>query len=141
MSLPFTQRARHQPFFTTELLTGLVRECEANLELLFPLEAEVVESGTTATKDECDDKSNTKASSAKEDTDEVYRSTLAAIKAIENLRKASSTYNPLSFSRFFNSQDDDDASGAVTSENSGSDSSAALQQNKEGDQESVHSGD
>lgn len=141
LSLPFTQRARHQPFFSTELLTGLVRECEANLELLFPLEAEVVESGTPATKDECDDKSNTEASPAQEDTDEVYRSTLAAIKAIENLRKASSTYNPLSFSLFFHSQVDDDASGAVTSEDSGSDSPPALQQNKEGDQESVQSGD
>lgn len=136
LSLPFTQRARHEPFFTTEVLTGLVRECEANLELLFPLEAEVVESGTPATKDECDDKSNPEASSAQKDTDEVYRSTLAAIKAIENLRKASSTYNPLSFSRFFHSQDDDDASGAVTAENSGSDSPTGI---KEGDQESVHS--
>ncbi|KAK1315785.1 SPX domain-containing protein 4 [Acorus calamus] len=46
LSLPFTQRALHQPFFTTEPLTSLVRACEASLELLFPLEAEVVESNS-----------------------------------------------------------------------------------------------
>lgn len=101
----------------------------------------MVESGTTATKDDCDENNDTGVSSAKEDTDEVYRSTLAAIKAIENLRKASSTYSPISFSRLFHNQDDDDASGAVTTENSGSHSPQALQQNKEGDQESVHSGE
>jgi len=142
LSLPFTQRALHQPFFTTEPLTGLVRECEANLELLFPLEAEVVEAGTTATRDGGDDKNNTDTSSAKDGTDDVYRSTLAAIKAIQGLRKASSTYNPLSLAQFFHGQDDDDdASGAVTAENSDSNHLTSLQQNKEIDQESEHSGD
>uniref|UniRef100_A0A804M6N7 SPX domain-containing protein n=1 Tax=Zea mays TaxID=4577 RepID=A0A804M6N7_MAIZE len=48
LSLPFTQRVRHQPFFTTEPLTRLVRECEANLELLFPVEAEVLEPSSSS---------------------------------------------------------------------------------------------
>ncbi|KAJ0754397.1 putative SPX domain-containing protein [Helianthus annuus] len=39
----FTQLALRQPFFTTEPLTRLVHECEENLDLLFPLEAEVAE--------------------------------------------------------------------------------------------------
>ncbi|XWS32897.1 hypothetical protein CRYUN_Cryun22dG0030300 [Craigia yunnanensis] len=44
LRLQFTQLVLHQPFFTIESLTRLVHECEANLELLFPLEAEVIES-------------------------------------------------------------------------------------------------
>ncbi|CAA6668832.1 unnamed protein product [Spirodela intermedia] len=40
--------ALRQPFFSTEPLTRLVRECEANLELLFPLEPEVLDSGAAA---------------------------------------------------------------------------------------------
>ncbi|KAK6155073.1 hypothetical protein DH2020_009321 [Rehmannia glutinosa] len=48
LSLPFTQLAFYQPFFTIEPLTRLVRECEENLEILFPLESEVVEPTTVA---------------------------------------------------------------------------------------------
>ncbi|PHT55173.1 SPX domain-containing protein 4 [Capsicum baccatum] len=43
LRMPFTQVALHQPIFTTETLTRLVRECEDNLEVLFPLEGKVVE--------------------------------------------------------------------------------------------------
>ncbi|KAL1558984.1 SPX domain-containing protein 4 [Salvia divinorum] len=50
LSLPFTQLAVHQPFFMTEPVTRLVRECEENLELLFPQEAEVVESTSVQQK-------------------------------------------------------------------------------------------
>ncbi|XP_072968479.1 SPX domain-containing protein 4 [Typha angustifolia] len=140
LSLPFTQRALHQPFFTTEPLTRLVRECEANLELLFPLEAEVIESGPPRKPEAQNDKSNNEASHVKEETVDVYRSTLAAMRAIQGLRKASSTYNPLSLAQFFHNQDDENGSGAVTSDNSGSNSLTASQ-NEEPDQESVHSGD
>ncbi|KAJ8546045.1 hypothetical protein K7X08_018628 [Anisodus acutangulus] len=48
LRLPFTQLALDQPYFTPEPLNRLVRECEENLELLFHLEAEVVESDATA---------------------------------------------------------------------------------------------
>lgn len=139
LSLPFTQRALHQPFFTTEPLTRLVHECEANLELLFPLEAEVVESGTTTASSGCDDKSKT---SSVQDTGNIYRSTLAAMKTIQGLRKASSTYNPLSLAQFFHGQDGgDNASGAVTNEDSDSNYPTLSTENRETDQESVHSVD
>lgn len=140
LSLPFTQRALHQPFFTTEPLTRLVRECEANLELLFPLEAEVIESGSPEKRETSNDMHNLDASSVREDTMDVYRSTLAAMKAIQGLRKASSTYNPLSLAQFFHGQDDSDGSGAVTAENSAS-NSLTTSQNQDVDQESAHSGD
>nr|CAB3492617.1 unnamed protein product [Digitaria exilis] len=61
------------------------------------------------------------------ETSDVYRSTLAAMKAIQGLRRASSTYNPLSLSRFFNGEDGEPCSGAITSESSLSDSSTDSQ--------------
>ncbi|KAJ8433114.1 hypothetical protein Cgig2_023072 [Carnegiea gigantea] len=125
LRLPFTQLAAHQPFFTTEPLTRLVRECEANLELLFPLEEEVTES-TSAPRDQnradppLADITNTppETSSLGEATHDIYRSTLSAIRTIQGLR-TSSTYNPLSFAAIFRDQDDE-GSGAVTAENSAS---------------------
>ncbi|RLN16605.1 hypothetical protein C2845_PM02G42660 [Panicum miliaceum] len=127
LSLPFTQRVRHQPFFTTEPLTRLVRECEANLELLFPVEAEVLEPSSSSNLEPHDVAKRDPTSSGDVETSDVYRSTLAAMKAIQSLRRASSTYNPLSLSRFFNGEDGEACSGAVTSESSLSDSSTDSQ--------------
>ncbi|TVU44323.1 hypothetical protein EJB05_03759 [Eragrostis curvula] len=141
LSLPFTQRARHQPFFTTEPLTRLVRECEANLELLFPIEAEVLEPGSSAKLELQDDAAGSDpTSSCDAETSDVYRSTIAAMKAIQGLRRASSTYNPLSLSRFFNGEDGEACSGAITSESSLSDSSTDSQiQDAEKDDKEVQS--
>ncbi|KAL3346734.1 hypothetical protein AABB24_025267 [Solanum stoloniferum] len=141
LRLPFTQLALDQPFFTTEPLNRLVRECEENLELLFPLEAEVVESDATA--EEPTGPTTSYASNVSpalplgEENVDIYRSTLAAIKAIQGLKKASSTYNPLSFSYIFGNQDND-STGAITAENSDSDQSVASQSDKETDQEDCH---
>ncbi|KAM0884123.1 hypothetical protein ACQ4PT_031197 [Festuca glaucescens] len=119
LSLPFTQRARHQPFFTTEPLRRLVRECEVNLELLFPVEEEVLEAGSSSKLQSPNTVgSHDPASSYDTETSKVYRSTLAAMKAIEGLKKASSTYNALSLSRFFHGEDGEACSGAITSESS-----------------------
>ncbi|XP_015064015.1 SPX domain-containing protein 4-like isoform X2 [Solanum pennellii] len=91
LRLPFTQLALDQPFFTTEPLNRLVRECEENLELLFPLEAEVVESDATA--EEPTGATTSYASNVSpalplgEENVDIYRSTLAAIKAIQGLKK------------------------------------------------------
>lgn len=140
LRLPFTQVALHQPIFTTEPLTRLVRECEANLEVLFPLEAEVVESAAPA--DEQTEATPSYASTVFPDTTvppgeengDIYRSTLAAIRAIQGLKKASSTYNPLSFSSISGNQDND-SPGAVTAEDSDSDSLVASQNGEETNQE------
>ncbi|XP_020101715.1 SPX domain-containing protein 4 isoform X2 [Ananas comosus] len=118
LSVPFTQRALHQPFFTTEPLTRLVHECENNLELLFPLEAEVMDSDLPGKDGTRSGSSGHRTSCVQEETADVYRSTLAAMKAIQGLRKASSTYNPLSLAQFFHCQDDENGAGTVTTANS-----------------------
>ncbi|CAN6467525.1 unnamed protein product [Victoria cruziana] len=131
LRLPFTQRALRQPFFTTEPLTRLVRECEDNLELLFPLEAEVVEPETHA--EQTDNSNSTEAAATLQgNTIEIYRSTLAAIRTIQALRRASSTYDPLSFASLFRDQNDkSQAAGAGISPSS----SSTVLQNEEEDQE------
>ncbi|KAK1292913.1 SPX domain-containing protein 4 [Acorus calamus] len=143
LSLPFTQRALHQPFFTTEPLTSLVRACEASLELLFPLEAEVVESNSEYQTEPPVNSNIADTASHEEDIMDIHRSILAALKAIQGLRKASSTYNPLSLARFFNDEGDESV-GTITVENSVSNSSTTLQigdqkgdENVDADQEGV----
>ncbi|RXH69297.1 hypothetical protein DVH24_037081 [Malus domestica] len=145
LRLCFTQLA-HQPFFTTELLTRLVSECEANLELLFPLEAEVIE-GTPTTQDETTPdrshsnlQSNHSANIASETPSnmeanmDIYRGTVAAMKAIQGLQKPSSTSGPWSLSNHFRSQDEE-STGAVT-ENSTSNSVASWQSDE--DDQRIH---
>ncbi|KAI3462919.1 hypothetical protein Pfo_019582 [Paulownia fortunei] len=140
LSLPFTQLAFYQPFFTTEPLTRLVRECEANLEVLFPLEAEVVESTpveqkqTGTTHADVSNASPETTLPVGEETVDIYRSTLAAIKAIEGLKKASSTYNPMSLSYLFGNQDND-STGAVTAENSPCDSFVILHKGEDANED------
>lgn len=140
LRLPFTQLAVHQPFFTTEPLTRLVRECEENLELLFPLEAEVVES-TAVAQDQIDTVPSNPSSdcldttfSLGEETVDIYRSTLAAMKAIKGLKKASSTCNPFSFSSLIGNQDNDNT-GVITAENSPCDSVATLENRDEANED------
>ncbi|KAI4986254.1 hypothetical protein ZWY2020_018884 [Hordeum vulgare] len=90
LSLPFTQRARHQPFFTTEPLTRLVRECEANLEILFPVEDEVLESGSSSKHQAHNDAASRDPASSSDEKPQ----------------------------RFFHGEDGEACSGAVTSESS-----------------------
>lgn len=91
------------------------------------MEAEVIESHQTE-KGETHQTCNPEVSSVQADNIGVYQSIKAAIKIIQRLQKARSTYN------------EDDGSGVVTTESSASDSSANSQ-NQEVDQESVHSDD
>ncbi|CAK9162938.1 unnamed protein product [Ilex paraguariensis] len=143
LRLPFTQLAFHQPFFTPEPLTRLLHECEANLELLFPLEAEVVESPATEQDETNTTPADVTNSSSQtsfplgEETVDIYRSTLAAMRTIKGLKKASSTSNPLSFASLFGTQDSDNT-GVVTAQNSPSESLASSQNGEESKQDNAH---
>jgi len=103
LRLPFTQSVPHQPFFTTELLSKLVHECEANLQSIFPSIPldEGEDCGSDPSRDENNEANAQETFSLQGDTiEDIYRSTLAALRTIQDLRKGSSTYNPLSFSPF-----------------------------------------
>eukprot|EP01018_Ginkgo_biloba_P012878 Gb_15041 [translate_table: standard] len=103
LRLPFIQGVLQQPFFTTEVLSKLVRECEANLQSVFPsVPLDEVVDGTSDQARNQDNVSNTQETVLLQgDTvDNIYRSTLAALRTIKDLRRGSSTYNPLSFTPF-----------------------------------------
>ncbi|KVI02458.1 hypothetical protein Ccrd_019148 [Cynara cardunculus var. scolymus] len=123
----FTQLTLRQPFFTIEPLTLLVHECEENLELLFPLEAEVVESSSKQ-PDAININRSSSSSSSEVGTSDVYRRTIDAMRTIKGLKKESSTFNPLSFASIFGNQDID--TGAITTQHSPSDSTISYHDKK-----------
>lgn len=112
LSLPFIQLAFHQPFFKTEPLTRLIHECEENLEILFPLEAEVVES--TAAGDGLTGTAHAELETTLflvEETVGIYQSTIATLSAIDSIKGASSSVNPLSMSNLFGRQHNESTGG------------------------------
>uniref|UniRef100_A0A0C9QPB8 TSA: Wollemia nobilis Ref_Wollemi_Transcript_15008_1978 transcribed RNA sequence n=1 Tax=Wollemia nobilis TaxID=56998 RepID=A0A0C9QPB8_9CONI len=133
LRLPFIQSVLQQPFFTTELLSKLVRECEANLQSIFPaIPLDEVGACTTVTGDGGNSQSSL---SLQGDTVEsIYRSTLAALRTIKDLRKGSSTYNPLSFSSFIPGDVEDDFAAVANGKsmsNSSHSKRNSMAQNKE----------
>ncbi|GLJ56126.1 hypothetical protein SUGI_1204920 [Cryptomeria japonica] len=108
LRLPFIESVLQQPFFRTELLAKLVKECEANLQSIFPsipvddVGVDTYEPGQGANSQQ------TSSSLQGDAVESIYRSTLAALRTIKDLRRGSSTYNPLSFSHFLPSNSDDD---------------------------------
>ncbi|KAH9295229.1 hypothetical protein KI387_038817 [Taxus chinensis] len=80
LRLAFIQKVLEEPFFRMELLYKLVKECEESIEHLFAKEEEEEE---------------LEAVYAGEDQG-MYRSTLAALRSMREMRKGSSTYTALS---------------------------------------------
>ncbi|KAL7594048.1 hypothetical protein Lser_V15G33073 [Lactuca serriola] len=108
LRLPYIQKVLQQPFFTTDLLYKLVKECEALLDLLFPLtepsassEEEADSSGAGDT-----DVANTSGSagqlSAREYAELEYmkslytKSTISALRVLKEIRSRSSTVSVFS---------------------------------------------
>ncbi|GMI92797.1 SPX domain gene 1, ARABIDOPSIS THALIANA SPX DOMAIN GENE 1 [Hibiscus trionum] len=76
--LPFIQRVLQQPFYTTDLLYKLVKECEAMLEHVFP-------------------KNEKPASTEAKNVESLYmKSTISALKALKEIRSGSSTVSVFS---------------------------------------------
>ncbi|KAG4115336.1 hypothetical protein ERO13_D12G097601v2 [Gossypium hirsutum] len=82
LRLPFIQKVLKQPFFTTDLVSNLVKECENTIdEVLFPIE---------------EDKEETKEQKgaimvAREPVKGIFRNTVAALLTMEEIRRVSST--------------------------------------------------
>ncbi|KAK3001460.1 hypothetical protein RJ639_020560 [Escallonia herrerae] len=103
LRLPFIQKVLQQPFFTTDLLYKLVKECETMLDRLFPAvklpaeATEVDEPSTSATS-----KEDRPAQSAKELAEIEYvkslymKSTISALRVLKEIRSRSSTVSVFS---------------------------------------------
>ncbi|KAJ9556583.1 hypothetical protein OSB04_011197 [Centaurea solstitialis] len=81
LRLPFIQKVLEQPFFTTELISKLVKECEATIDELFPMVVvaeEMKESAITMVGEG------------------IFRNTVAALMTMKEIRKGSSTQSHFS---------------------------------------------
>ncbi|KAM0850831.1 hypothetical protein ACQ4PT_052820 [Festuca glaucescens] len=85
LRLPFIGEVLKQPFFTTELMSRLVRDCEATMEAVF---------ASSASRDPW---TSTNAEMAPIATEQgIFRNTVAVLVAMKELRSGSSTYGHFS---------------------------------------------
>ncbi|KAJ4782344.1 SPX domain-containing protein 1 [Rhynchospora pubera] len=109
--LPFIQKVLQQPFFTTDLLYKLVKECEAMLDRLFPTNEPSVSGENGSTHPTPDPKSTSIPPSPSmsngaggipgleeiENMESMYmKSTVAALRALKEIRSKSSTVSVFS---------------------------------------------
>ncbi|KAL8154672.1 SPX domain-containing protein 3 [Apium graveolens] len=85
LRLPFIQMILEQPFFITDPISKLIKECESSIDAMFPVAA-------------------SKKKRKREEEEEaivvtgglVFRNTVAALQTMQELRKGSSTYGHFS---------------------------------------------
>lgn len=77
LRLPFIEKVLRQPFFTTELISELVKNCESMVDAIFPESREAAEVEREA------------AVAAEH---RIFRNAVAALATMKELRKGSSTY-------------------------------------------------
>ncbi|KAJ4955954.1 hypothetical protein NE237_012737 [Protea cynaroides] len=82
LRLPFIQKVLRQPFFTTDLVSKLVKECENTINDVFPAAEEAERIGER------------EAAFVPEQS--IFRNTVAALVTIQELRRGSSTYSEFS---------------------------------------------
>ncbi|KAA0046818.1 hypothetical protein IC582_003940 [Cucumis melo] len=108
--LPFIQKVLQQPFFTTDLLYKLVKECEAMLDRLFPANEQPTLAEAADGNEECAPRASSTATPNNdgilgmpkelaeiEHMESVYmKSTLSALRVLKEIRSGSSTVNEFS---------------------------------------------
>nr|GMD59362.1 SPX domain-containing protein 3 [Ipomoea batatas]GMD71557.1 SPX domain-containing protein 3 [Ipomoea batatas] len=82
LRLPFIQKVLQQPFFTTDLISKLVKECEGTIDAVFPAAAAEENGGER--------EAITVAGEG------IFRNTVAALLTMQEIRKGSSTYSHFS---------------------------------------------
>lgn len=105
LRLPFIQRVLQQPFFTTDLLYKLVKECESLIDRLFPIidtSCIASEADGNETSTSCTNKNEGLLRAPKELTEIEYieslymKSTISALRALKEIRSKSSTVSAFS---------------------------------------------
>ncbi|XP_010535868.1 PREDICTED: SPX domain-containing protein 1 [Tarenaya hassleriana] len=102
MRLPFIQKVLQQPFFTTDLLYKLIKECEAMLDHLFPedpsLRGKDSENATASDASKPENPLTTpKELSEYKFMESLYmKSTISALRVLKEIRSGSSTVSAFS---------------------------------------------
>ncbi|KAL5718334.1 SPX domain-containing protein 3 [Ranunculus cassubicifolius] len=88
LRLPFIQKVLEQPFFTTDLVSKLIKECETTIDRMFPKveKKENIE----------EDKGETNTETTTNDGRSILRNTVAALETMQEMRRKSSTYSHFS---------------------------------------------
>ncbi|CAN4111796.1 unnamed protein product [Withania somnifera] len=81
---PYIQKVLQQPFFTTDLISKLVKECESTIDSVFPPPCDTERASSRLLVLESD-----KIGVAGEG---IFRNTVAALLTMQEIRKGSSTY-------------------------------------------------
>ncbi|XP_031500748.1 SPX domain-containing protein 5-like isoform X2 [Nymphaea colorata] len=81
LRLPFIQKVLQQPFFTTDLLSKLIKECENTMHFVFPGEGQ---------------QKGGKIAEMAAAEDNIFRNTVAALVTMREIRSGSSTYSQFS---------------------------------------------
>ncbi|XP_034708797.1 SPX domain-containing protein 3 [Vitis riparia] len=84
LRLPFIQKVLQQPFFTTDLVSKLVKECESTIDAVFPA---VKEEGGVHEREQ---EAITVVGEG------IFRNTVAALLTLQEIRRGSSTYSHFS---------------------------------------------
>uniref|UniRef100_A0A0E0M796 SPX domain-containing protein n=1 Tax=Oryza punctata TaxID=4537 RepID=A0A0E0M796_ORYPU len=93
LRLPFIEKVLRQPFFTTELISRLVRDCEATVEAIFTSSMATTMAGDRRTWRGC---SGDAEMAPMADQQGIFRNTVAALATMKELRSRSSTYGRFS---------------------------------------------
>ncbi|XP_028780297.1 SPX domain-containing protein 2 isoform X2 [Neltuma alba] len=110
--LPFIRKVLQQPFFTTEMLYKLIKECETMLDGLFPVNDTPASVDAASQADGCDLSTTTSTSFKSGDCllvpkepaeivnkESLYmKSTISALHVLQEIRSGSSTINMFSLS-------------------------------------------
>ena len=106
--LPFIQRVLQQPFFTTDLIYKLVKECERMLDLLFPTDNEPTTAPLLDGEERCEPTTTPATDNNRllkcpkeladiEQMESLYmKSTISALRALKEIRSKSSTVSMFS---------------------------------------------
>ncbi|KAF8380496.1 hypothetical protein HHK36_027983 [Tetracentron sinense] len=85
LRLPFIQKVLQQPFFTTDLVSKLVKECESTIDAVFPV---VEEEGIREERG--------KGEAITVGGQSIFRNSVAALLTMQEIRRGSSTYSHFS---------------------------------------------
>ena len=105
--LPFIQKVLQQPFFTTDMIYKLVKQCETMLDCLFPVNDPPASGEETQQPEGCDPSTSTTTKSngiliPKELAEIEYmeslymKSTISALHVLQQIRSGSSTVSEFS---------------------------------------------
>ncbi|KAF2315389.1 hypothetical protein GH714_039094 [Hevea brasiliensis] len=82
LRLPFIQKVLQQPFFTTDLISKLVKECENTIDAVFPVEEE--------------ERKREGREAITIEGEGIFRNTVAALLTMQEIRRGSSTHSHFS---------------------------------------------